>query len=227
MTEYLGNLIWWKVVDDIGLDHHRLTELLAGTDIGVPAAPIPIDVFRRLSNVKRTFPLSNDESTRERSGVLECTLATVESRNPSMLVRHMVGTVKRDGMVRSIDRIGDVAFYKPPRGKHSKARMRIVVGKQHQEAAQQYAGLLRETYERGVKGALDSQAVRRVVRGYLAEHGAVYLDGPYFCEQESVIQALSTLFSSIEEGGSHMHTVPLVDTPAQRAFIDRHREDAA
>lgn len=214
MTDTLGHLVWWRVTEPLNLDHATLSRVLASVGIPAPRKAIPIDVFRRLtSNTRKTYAL--DEGS-----TLECTLAIVQSGNDKTLNRHMVGTVRDGGgATKNIMKIGDVAFYKPPRGQHSKARLRVVsaIGPFGAQAAD-FAACLRSEYESAVRGAVDTQAIRRIVRAHLAEQGAVYLDGPYFVTARC--EALEALFEAIG-GGSFMHTVPLVDSPAQREFVAR------
>jgi len=217
MSELMGHLVWWKVTNGVDMDFDQLTALLAGTGIDPPNhRPVPIDVFRRVSGLTRTYPLEGDDT-------LELMLAKVESKVTSMMSRHMVATVRNGaGVVQVVRKVGDVAFYKPPRRQHSKARLRVIAGGgPHAEHAQDFAQYVRAEYDRGVKGAVDSQAIRRLIRTHLATHGAVYLDGPYFIENEEQCAGLESLFSALGEG-SFMHVVPLLDTPKQREFVTRH-----
>lgn len=217
--EHFGHLVWWKVAEHSELDHDTLTRILAGTAAPIPARPLPIDVFRRLNSAKRSYPVG--ELT------LDLTLAAVESKSEKVIARHIVGTVHNDaGVNQEIQKLGDVAFYRPPRGQNSKARLRVVplVQTAYRQEAADFAAYLRAEYERGIKGALDAQALRRVVRGYLARRGAIYLDGPYF--MQTTCEDLAGLFAALG-GSSFMHTVPLPDTPEQRAFVARFTEEVA
>lgn len=218
MSDHFGHLVLWKVAESSELSHDTLAEILAGTDVPVPNRPLPIDAFRRLSSAKKAYPLDQ--------GTLEITLATVESKSDKVLSRHLVGTVRNDaGVTQTIRKLGDVAFYKPPRGQHSKARMRIVTHAPYPHQAADFAAHLRSEYERAAKGgALDAQSIRRLVRGYLTQRGAVYLDGPYFTPDPC--EALRGIFTTLG-GSSFMHTVPLPDTAEQRAFVARFAEEVA
>lgn len=216
MTDLLGHLMWWRVVGDVELDFDTLGSLLAGTGLAPNHRPVPADVFRRVCGLTKVHPLGDDRT-------VELSLAPVESKVPSMVVRHMVATVRNDAnVVQSAVKVGDVAFYKPPRGQHSKARLRVVPATaQYRDQAEDFARYIRAEYDKGVKGALDSQAIRRVIRTHLANQDAIYLDGPYFIKDESQCAGLEGLFDALGEA-SFMHVVPLLDTPAQREFLARH-----
>lgn len=222
MTDLLGYLLWWKVAMNVDIGHDTVSTLLKGTGATLPSRPIPVDVFRRLTtDLKKTYPLDGDRS-------LEMSLAPVDSHNDSMMLRHLVGTVRNSGnVVVWVGKVGDAAFYKPPRGQHSKARLRVLANaSSYTDQGEDFANLIRAEYQRGVRGALDSQAIRRVVRSCLAHHKAVYLDGPYFTENGIQCEALGPLFDALGKD-SFMHTVPLVDTPAQRAFLTEHSRPVA
>lgn len=210
----LGHLLWWKIAEGVELDYDTLGELLKGTGVGGPARPLPVDVFRRVTgpDVKRFYTWEG--------GTVEVTLAPVDSRNEQMLQRHIVGTVKNSaGVVQSIKKMGDVAFYKPPRNQHSKARMRVVPGVAlFPGFAQDFAHFVRSEYDKGLQGALNGQAVRRVVRACLADQKAVHLGGPYFIEHLRLGDTLRGLFERLGED-SFMHVVQLEDLPAHRELL--------
>lgn len=209
----LGHLIWWRV-GEIELDHDTLAGLLEGTGVSGPPRPNPADVFRRVTGkeVLKSYPLETD--------TLECTLAPVESKTDSVLMRHMVGTVKNSaGVVQLVRKIGDVAFYRPPRRQPSKARLRVVPGSDlYPSQAEDFARFVRAEYDNGVKGALDGQAIRRVVRLILAEEQAVYLGGTYFVEHLQQGEVLRALFERLGDD-SFMHVVKLEDTPEHRQVV--------
>lgn len=211
----LGHLIWWSVSGQASITLDALDSVLADTGVPVPSRPLPIDVFRRLTGeAKKTYPLEIH--------TLEITVAKVESKTDSMLVRHMVGTVKSNaGVVQTVRKLGDVAFYKPPRGQQSKARMRVLPDAEWPHETADFVAYLHAEYRRGVQGTVDAQGIRRVVRNYLANQGAIYLDGPYFITSDAPYEALRPLFGLLGKD-SNVHVVPLPDTPEQQAWLAEH-----
>ena len=215
MTDYLGNLTWWKIYDT-DMPHQVLCSTLGDDTVSAPAQPLPVDVFRRVtgSRIKKIYAL-------EDSANLEITLATVDARGDTLLLRHMVGTLRnKRGATVKISKLGDVAFHKPPRGHPTQWRLRVVPGSEFPDQTADFAADLRASYDRGVKGSLDAQALRRVVRSHLSKMGATYLEGPYLLDTKVDYSPLERLFQALGPDG-FMHTVPLVDTPQQRAFIAR------
>lgn len=213
MTD-LGHLLLWRVGGEVNVDYDTLTKVLKDTGITLPPKPLPVDVFRRLSSLTRTYPIPDS------SDVIECSLATVDSKNDNLLLRHIVTSVKHDGIALRHTKGGDVAFYFPPRGQWSKARMRVLTGGEYPEQAEQFGQVIREQYDKGVKGALEAQTIRRLVRTYLAERKALYLEGPYFIEYANSVSGLKPLFDLLGED-SYLHSLPVPDTPQQRAFLLR------
>lgn len=215
----LGTLIWWSV-GGVDLTYDDLEQALAGSGVSRPARPIPVDVFRRLMTTEHRV---TDE------GGLDLTYAfhEVGSASAKMLTYHLVGTQRVDGVKVKVQRVGEIVFYKPPRGEHSKARIRIVPGSfpdEWAETARDWIGWMRSTYHDGVAGALDGQAVRRIVRGYLASAGSVYVGGPYFHHSER-LGGLEALFERLGSD-SFWHEVPVPDDEYQRTFLQRALETA-
>ena len=226
MTDTLGYLIWWKV-GDVDLDHDQLEKVLAA-DIPLPPRPIPIDVYRRVTGPKTIgrYDLSDSEH------YLELSLVPIDAKSDKMSTRHIVGTMKtHTGQPVLVRKAGDVAFYKPPRGKNSKARMRVTTIPPLEGWAGpvgEFADQLRFEYEQGVKGVLDDQAIRRLIRAYLTrEQHAVYLDGPWFIEGErgrDARIALEPLFEALGED-SFIHSVPLPDSDYDARFLARYQKE--
>lgn len=228
MNEYqgellLGHLVWWRVAGDT-VSHDDAAQAL-GESGALPDRPIPIDVFRRITGSRAisryTLPDGND---------LELSAVAAEPPNDKMLVRHMVAKVTNEkGIVLATRKVGDAVFYRPPRGQNHKSRMRITSGgnieSEWEHPINAYVASLRQQYERGVAGSLDVQGVRRLVRNTLNELGALYLDGPYFVLDTSVLIGLRTLFDRLGQD-SFIHTVPLPNEPDQRALIARAIERA-
>lgn len=216
----LGWVLLWQIGD--GNLHVPLAGLADIPGIELPDRPIPIDVYRRVTGSSSVL------RTRLEDGELEVRTANAESPSDKMLIRHLIATVAERGVAKRVERVGDAAFYKPPRGKNSKARMRVTVTttdpliKQQVEA---YANELRTRYSEGVTGHLDAQAVRRLVRRHLARIGALYLGGPYFVLDRDGCEALRPLFDDLGEAGM-LHLFPLPDTPEERAFLVQVMERA-
>jgi hypothetical protein len=223
MTDALGYLLWWKVGS--GTTHADVEAALGSTDIPLPTRPLPHDVFRRVTgNAQLNFDVE--------AGDLELTAVPVDSTSDKMLVRHIVGTVRDNrGVTQLIRKCGDVAFYYPPRGKNSKARMRVapmVPLEDWAQPVQDFARHLQAEYEHGIKGGLDGQAVRRLIRAHLARQGALYLDGPYFVKLDALPSTelpLRHLFATLGKD-SFMHAVPLPDEDRHREFLVRGLERA-
>lgn len=214
MTQ-LGHLLWWKV-GAVDLTHADLAEALKDTGVEAPKRPIPVDVFRKMtSTAKAVYTL--DEGLD-----LECTIAKVDSGNDKMLVHHLVGTLKRGQVTEKVRKIGEIVFYKPPKGQHSKARLRVVPqppGRWEKEVAA-FVTSLRQQYSEGIKGALDGQAIRRLVRAHLAKTGVVYVDGPYFFESRDQVAELEPLFAALGDN-SFIMDIPILDNERNRAFLAR------
>jgi hypothetical protein len=213
VTDTLGHLLWWTV-GEVDLDLDRLERVLDGTGVTLPTRPIPMDVFRRVTgSAKSTVEVPDGE--------LVLTLFDVDAPSEKMLVKHIVGTVYDEKRVTKVIRkAGDVAFYYPPRGKNAKARMRVAPVAPFEGWAgpvRAFAAQLQQAYENGVRGALDGQAVRRLIRAHLTKVKALYLDGPYYVQTLHETEAvLRPLFGALGED-SFYHTVPLPD-------LDRHRK---
>jgi hypothetical protein len=218
LTSVIGYLTWTHVVgSEVTLD--AVEDLLDGVEL--PARPIPIDVFRRVTGTQSTSRHALDD--------LEVVLSAVKAKSPdTMVVRDLVMTVAKDGVTQSISRVGTAVFYKPPRNDHGKARMRVethAVEQSFREVVANYVQGLRETYERGCAGHLDEQAVRRLVRRHLISHNALYLGGPYFTLEAEAVDALRPLFSRLSTD-SVFHTVPMPDRPEDRELLARGVERA-
>lgn len=214
MTQ-LGHLLWWKV-GAVNLTHADLAAALKGTGIEAPKRPIPVDVFRKMTSTTKALYTLDDGLD------LECTIAKVESGSDKMLVHHLVGTLKRGQVTEMVRKIGEIVFYKPPKGQHSKARLRVVPqppGRWDKEV-EAFVASLRQQYDEGVKGALDGQAIRRLVRAHLARTGVVYVDGPYFFESRVQVADLEALFAALGDN-SFMFDVPIMDIERNRAFLAR------
>lgn len=215
MSDHLGHLVWYTVSGNKeGVEQNKILSLFKEHGIPAPKPPLPVDVFRRLTGIDGGANYDLDD---ERTVHLE--LHKVESQQ-TMLVRHIVRSVKKNGVVESIDKVGDVAFYKPPRGKPERSRMRVTPfpeGFPDWKEIEKFADALRGEYARALN-VLDPQAVRRLVRRMLAGCGAIYLDGPYFVLDVDQLHPLMHLFNLLDYD-SYMHTVPMPDTQSQRDFL--------
>lgn len=221
--EFIGQLVWWGVGSPT-IDGHELQALLAAVGVSVPPPKpiVPADAFRRLTgDSKRSYTLGTGEKV---------TLDLHPARSQqTMLVRHIVRTVKRGNVVVAADRVGDCAFYKPPKGQNERARMRVTPhppeGAVDQRQIEAFCSELREEYRRALT-FLDPQAIRRLVRQYLSTVHALYLDGPYFLPEDEDAERLCDLLERIG-GGSTCHVVPVVDDQRRRAMVTTGLEAAA
>lgn len=178
-----------------------------------PKSVLPIDAFRRLqASVTSLYDLDGGEK-------VDLALFPV-SGTTKMVVRHIVRTVKRDGVVVDIGKVGEAVFHKPPPTQQRRARLVVRTecsGLPDREAIEAFAAALREEYERGISD-LDAQAGRRIVRSYLATVNALYLDGPYFIPDEKDAVQLVRLLAAMG-GECRAQVAPLVDDEPRRQML--------
>lgn len=211
--DYLGYAAWWSV-GAVSIPRAQAEALLGDLQLAVPPPKeiLPHDAFRRLtSEMRRTYPLEDAE--------VELTLHNAPGPD-TMMVRHIVRTVTSGGIVRSADKVGDCAFYRPPRGQNHRARMRVTVFPEalpDRGEVEEFAAALRAEYDRALT-MLDAQAIRRLVRNFLRSAGALYASGVYLLREETHVQALEDLFQVLGPE-CEFHAVPLTDDPrSQRLF---------
>lgn len=208
----LGYLTWAHVAgSDVSLD--AVTGLLDGVEL--PAMPLPIDVFRRITGSQAT--------NRYTVGDEDVILSAVKVKSPDgMAVRDLVMTVSDSkGVAKSITRVGTAVFYKPPPNEHGKARLRLekhAVEQGYDDVVAAYVEGLRHKYETGVAGQLDNQAVRRLVRRHLANKKALYLGGPYFTLELEAVTPLRPLFDLLGPE-SVLHSVPMPNRTEDRLLL--------
>jgi hypothetical protein len=221
----LGRLVWWKVGDP-QVHGGDLTGLLQRLGIDVPA-PKPsrgVDVFRRLTSAKRKMTYDMGEG---RTG--ELTLHLVNSRTPEILRRDIVHRVLDDkGVALDIWKVGDATFVKPKAGSRQTGRMQVRVQTPTdldtaRAAVNYFADELRNDYAAGLNH-LDPQAIRRLVRAYLASVGAVFLEGPYFVPEATHADTLTALLHELG-GGCKAWVATVVDEPRIRQHI--HEAEAS
>lgn len=209
----LGYLAWWRVADT-SLDQDTATAIADKLGIKAPSRPAPVDVFRKLAGAKF--------ADREGDDVVELRLHPVESQR-TMRVRHIVkhtsrASDKAGGLIPvSHDRVGEAVFYKPPRARPSKARLRITLNDPNDEWLARYAEALRQEYNHHLV-AFDVQAVRRLVRLYLASVQALYIDGVYFLREKEHVDNLMWLFSQLG-GDCRCYETMLLDNHTTRAML--------
>lgn len=212
----LGYLTWTHVADSELT--HAAVEHLDG--LPVPGRPLPVDVFRRLTGVDGTSRYTVDDFE------VVLTAQTAQSPSSQMLVRHIVAEVcDGEGVTQNIHKVGDVAFYKPPKGQPSKARIRITpngVPGWLSDTLTAFTEALRRKYDEGIAGQLDDQAVRRIVRKHLTETAcALYIEGGlYFTLDTECIAPLEPLFDLLGPN-SVLHSVPVPDTARDRELLRR------
>jgi hypothetical protein len=128
-----------------------------------------------------------------------------------------------DGLPVAHEKVGDVVFYKPPRGRPSKARVRVSALASGPDV-EEFARRMREEYDNAL-GAVDAQGVRRLIRAHLAAHHAIHVGGPYLLPSEVGLDSLRMFIAGLG-GGSTIHSVPVVDNAEQRRFVGSAIEDA-
>lgn len=207
MTDLLGHLVWWNV-GGVNVPLDGMESLLNRLGITPPKRPAPIDAFRRLtSDARYRYELDDHEVT------LDC--HNVESPD-SILNRHIVRTLTtRDGVNVSIRRVGECSF-----NRKSNRRIRVVTQAQGLPDADRieiFAQGLRDGWDVAVNVA-DAQAIRRLVRGYLTDHHALPLDGPYFMMHEGDVRRLQELLTELG-GGCRCRWVPVIDDADRRDMI--------
>lgn len=203
----LGYLVWWRVADTT-LDQDTATAIADKLGIAPPARPAPVDVFRKLAG--------SPFAKRIGEVVTEIQLHPAKSQR-TMLVRHVVKHVYDNGIPVSHDRVGEAVFYKPPRDKPSKARLRVTMDDPSDEWLAPYVGQLREEYQRGLT-AFDSQGVRRLVRSYLSAVQALHVDGVYFLREKEHADDMVWLFNQLG-GDCRCHETMLLDNHVTRKML--------
>lgn len=221
--KWLGQLVWWSVgapqvrAEDV---EAMLAEL--GMVIPPPNPIVPIDAFRRLTGgQRREYRLATGEE-------VTIDLHVAKSRS-TMLARSIVRTVRQGGIAVAIDKVGDCAFYKPPRGQNERAQMKVRLLPNPElpdaEQLEQFANDLRQEYRRALT-YLDPQALRRLVRQHLAvSHALLLQKGPYFLPRSEDAEALAELLHRFG-GGSQCLIFPVVDDEERRSIITRGLEAA-
>lgn len=218
----LGWLLWWGVGNpEIATDDLETLLRKVGINLPAPRSIIPHDAFRRLTgDSSRTYTL--------RTGGDRVTLDLKPARSQQqLLVRHIVRTVKRGRVTIAADRVGDCVFYKPPKGEPKRARMRVTPHPGElpdREQIEQFCEDLKAEYGRALR-FLDPQAVRRLVRNYLASVNALYIEGNYFLPKEEDAARLCGFLSQLDEG-SYCHVVPVVNDAVRRALVSDALEAA-
>lgn len=212
--DYLGQLVWWSIGTP-SLRGGDVGPMLADLQIEIPPPKpiVPADAFRRLTGSSR------HEYELEDGRQITLDLHTAGSQR-TMLVRHIVRTVRENGIVMRAERVGEAAFYRPPKGQPQRARMRVTVYPEKlpdREQVETFASELRAEYERALN-YLDPQAMRRLVRQYLAFVSALYLNGPYFVPRPDDAERLLELLRRLG-GGSQSLTVPVVNDEPRRQMI--------
>lgn len=213
--EVLGQLAWWTVANP-EVNRGDLAKVLDEIGAPSPNPALPIDAFRRLQEgVKATYAPEGSDVTVN----LELHVAPGTNRR---VVRHIVRTVKREGVTVDIAKIGEAIFHKPPGNQQHRARLvvaldRPVANLPDREAIERYVDTVKVEYERGI-AYLDPQAGRRVVRAYLTLVHAVYVDGPYFIPREEDAARLVRVLDAMG-GDCRAQIAPLVDDEPRRRMV--------
>lgn len=213
----LGELVWWTVGEPT-LPPSRLEALLAELRMGVapPSRVQPADAFKRLASEARHEYAHTEDGFR-------VTLDLHPATGPdTMIVKHIVRTVSRDGVKTAVARVGECVFYRPERGKPKSARLRVSVtvdGLPDDKIIGAFANHLRSTYQDNLRH-LDAQAYRRLVRRFLASVHALHLDGPYFVPNPVDAERLARLIDELG-GGSRCTTMEVVNNESNRDTVAR------
>jgi hypothetical protein len=222
-VQVLGQLIWWTIGTPT-LPAEQVKALIAevGMEVPPPNPIVPVDAFRRMTGAAR-MEYNLDEA-------LIVTLDLHKAKSQStMLARHIVRTVRdQDGIVKDIKKVGDCAFYKPPRGQAERARIRVTVfpeGFEDRAQIEAFGESLRTGYNTALTH-FDPQALRRVVRQYLTRVHALHLSGPYFMPSTPAAERLQEFVGHLG-GGSNCWIAPLVDDLPRRVMLRETIEAAA
>lgn len=180
--------------DLAGLVREKLPE------VKPPAGILPVDAFRRMTG--ETDGHRVDYPLQDAGRYVVLRLEPTTSPQGTMLTRAILRTVFSEGNIRQrVGKVGDVVFYKPPRGEQHKARLRITLTPEAKalpdaERLHRYVDVLRAEYDRA-QHHINGQAIRRLVRSYLAKVDALHMDGPYFIERIEDAARLREFLSDI------------------------------
>lgn len=225
----LGTLCWWSVNGDPNISDHDLAGLVRETipEVKPPATILPVDAFRRMTGGEATAH-SYTIGAEPRDQLITLSLANVTAPQKTMLNRAILRAVaSSDGVQQRVDKVGDLVFYKPPRGQHDKARVRVtlvpgITGLLDVDRIRAYGDTLRNEYRRAVKH-VNGQAVRRIVRAYLTAIGAVPMDGPYFIEEVEDADRLREFL--VRVGNCRCTHFVIDDRPWHRDQVTEFRKD--
>ena len=210
----LGYIVWWRVKDTM-LSPETAERIAEKLGIPAPQRPAPIDVFRKMAG---------RDHERHDGSIREKVLLHPANSQRTMVVRHIVRHRYVDEVPQSHDRVGEAVFYKPPRDKPSKARMRVSLDEPDDDWLAPFAAQLRADYAAGLD-AFDAQGVRRLVRAYLSKVHALYIDGVYHLRNAEDADHLMWLFGQL--GGECVcYCIPLEDTEVTRTMLSDALEQA-
>lgn len=215
--DYLGYLVWWRV-GAASLPARDLPTLVPqlGFTVPPPAPGSPTDAFRKLAGEESVRPQPDGT-------VVTVSLHRTNTSDAAREVRHIVRTVRKDKAVQTSERVGDVVFYRAPKGEPSKARFRAQATSSDPQV-KTYASWLRHEYQARLD-TLDSQGIRRLIRAHLAEVNALSIDGPYFVQKREHVEPLMRLFTSLNDDCS-IYWLPLAETGLTRDMLSTAIEHA-
>jgi hypothetical protein len=207
--ERLGSLLWWHVDKGVAVKYGLAEQMASDLGVRTPPPPAPIDVFRRVVNVRLEF-VEDDQ---------DCALTLVhDARRAKVLPAKMVKSVfDEEGVLASRTPVGEATFQKATRRRGSKAQFKVThIG---DERTTEYAHLLRKEYQEWL-AMLNDQGLRRMVRMYLTQAKALYLGAPYFVPSTEFVDRLDAWFTKMGPGTRLSH-ITVYDTPDLRALLSR------
>lgn len=224
----IGTVLWWSVSNDAAATDAELRALVEQHLPGIapPSAVLPVDAFRRLTGPEG----AQDEYVvvgQLNKPVQTATLGLLPAKaQKTMLVRALVRTVREEGVNKSVDKVGDVVFYKPSPGHKARLRITLQADKlpdKDQIAA--FAAELRTEYDRALTQR-DPQTVRRLIRSFLASVHALPLGAMYFVPEEDAVERLKALLNAVD-GTTTTIAIPAVDVPEVRRMLREALAQAA
>lgn len=211
---FLGELVWFSVTENAGIQHTTLVAELEKLGIAKYAsrAPRDDDVFRRTcsQHQRKRVPTAQD-------GVFENYLIRDVKRGGGIVVKHIV--------VEQVDGANKRLSYTPAVSLQFESVGGIItieaLSAQPDDQVMNVAELIEQDFQRE-RGMVNSYGIRDLIRTVLADTGATSVrpgGGVYFVMQSKVdyVDALDALSKVVR--GVDVHSVPLIDDKRQREMV--------